>query len=935
MTFTDIVKGVPGGGSFGLKSPDGKEHYFFGTETGAIIYIRPKDGIVRLIHNYYTSNAAYVRAYSHTKNAAYFFIEIVVGSEYTIQMIQFELDTLRTKIFDCSQYLDNYVNYFQTPIAKGAPPHYVLPSTDGNIWFGGYRTRGVPNIIKFNTSTEEFEVIGFKADWEVELICGGGEIQTVFIDSGDASLHGYYTEALFEDDGTDLYSTIITELNASGLTYSDGLTFQILLHWDDRDIASTTRRVLIPANTWRFVDLKDTSVFNDSGQTVSGLNDWFDVINDAGWVNESAASVDNSNWLIGTIADNPTAFGLTLATYNMSINYSKTRFIGRFPYQYGARSTNSNFYDHAYNPLTGKAIYPNAFNKVTAFLETPQVKAVYWANMPMAQGFSGGNEYVFFHQDESGNWGYYRPDTNAFQIYNPITNSLGYTMVLTDIDDPDDPNGLGIYITEFESTEIELLGDTWVNEPGFTSAVNTAYAIEVDPVHNRASVFIEYLPDITREITRTERVDGIATVTGNISSAIESAAGEFVFGGAVYTGIVVGKDVAGDFMQTAYITDVLSLYSSCLWGTKVVFSGYLGKIQVIDVSDIDNPVLTEITWGINQYSFKLAARTNEVISIGSGVRRKAYENSYMKFGFITTVQNYFPDLPIILDVGHSSSLRVGAGLPESTYDTDYAHGVLKTYAAVNGYTWTQLKALFTGSTPYNTYDVVAYSNKVVISLRNIGISALQGLDIYVNEVGTGSVITSEDGRSTHYPKVLYFEKTNLVDLVEADYKLVEIQALGYADDFGLATIATDTYICFLFNEGTNLVVRAILKTAIEAGTPISSVDKTITIAKGTSIGNWGNLSAVSSNPYRAIGFGVADDLYVTIKDTAITSGGSPAIALKIDVAAQTWEVFLKSTEHVTPTTMTYNAVTDNVLATRGSTGELFENISPASLPLTY
>jgi len=108
MTFTDIVRGVALESVRAIKSPDGVEHYFVFTETGEVIYVRPKDRLVRNIYSYTSGNAAYVFTYSHTKNAAYIF-------HSGLTLVQIELDSLVVKTFAAGKFVENYTNYFTTP----------------------------------------------------------------------------------------------------------------------------------------------------------------------------------------------------------------------------------------------------------------------------------------------------------------------------------------------------------------------------------------------------------------------------------------------------------------------------------------------------------------------------------------------------------------------------------------------------------------------------------------------------------------------------------------------------------------------------------------------------------------------------------------------------------------------------------------------------
>lgn len=927
MTFTDILKNCPTESTWAL-TIGVDTHFFLTTETGAIIYLNPKTGASKIVYNISTSNIATIFTYSHTKNAVYFF-----SGESEPILIQFELDTFEVKVFEFTKYLDVYTNYFiNTNAGEIRVPHFVLPSTDGNVWFSNYRYRGIPGICKFDTTTETFSVPGYLSDKEFDHLHGRQYVAAIKVNN--TAFSGVYVNYLFDSSYNDIYDEVIAELVSSGLSYTLSQNFIIYVHWSDRAAGSSTRRVIVRAPNWRVIDLKSPSTYLDR-QTAAGT-----IGITGSWVDQAATPVDSSGWTTGTLATYAAELGVTLPSYDPVIAYSRVRFVGRFPYQWGNYMANKSiFFNFAYDPDTGAALYPDTFNKLTTFLNNGESPLVYLATMPMAQGFSADPEYVAFIQNQAGVRGYYRPDTKAWTAYDPVTDPNGYIIAAVDLNNPNDPNGIGVYCQpNTDGNPFGYLGELWQYSPYGTAAINPEIVTIVDEVRDLCTIQLEYTPNILTDIIKTETFDGIGTSVGTISCGVETASGEFVFGGTIYSGIVVGKDNLGSFEQTRYFGDVLSIYTCEVFGNYVIFSGYLGRMQAVDMSDVDAPTITDIVWGINQYNTSLAARADAVIATGNGTRLPAYQSSYMKFGYINSflAQNYFVNLPKILDVYQTIYLRSDAGLENESYDNATTFAKLKAFQSAGSYTWTQVKDLFTSTTPYHMDGVVAYGNEAVFLLRHAGISALRNIEIPVNEDGTGGTITSDFGRSTHYPKVLYFNKADLGTLVEADYKLVEIQAIGYADAFGLKAIESDAYVCFLFNEGTNLVVRCILKTAIataSSGAPITTIDKTITIAKGGTAGNWGYLAA-ANNQFRRDSFSIGDDLYVTISGTAIADG-NPAIALKIDIVAQTWEVFMTASNDDTPTTMTYNAVTDNVLATRGSTAELFENISLASLPLTY
>lgn len=931
LSFNEILKAVSYDQIRYIISTDGVEHGFILTQSGALLYLRPDLNISKVVLTIATINSYGTLFYSYTTNNAYFTFQT------NSILYEIDLDTLEVKSYDYTKFINSYVNRFiQT--SSGIVTSLVdfsYPTTDGNIWIATIRYLGISNIVKFDVTTKEFSTPGYYADKEFEHIHGIGFCDSCNITTGPVSLRGYYTEYLFTDDYEDLYETILDELDSSGLSYILNENFRIFVHWDDRDLISSTRRVVVRATDWKIIDLKSTSVYIDSGNTVAGLPGLLTSITT--WEDETNTPVDNSTWDLSTIADHAIALGVTLPSLNPDYHNFVPTFVGRYPYHNGGYMADRAIFNHfALSPTTGEVLFPNSVNKRETYINNERVLNVYWANMPVGHGFSGDPEYVGFVMNDSYVLGYHRPDTDAWVEYDPEVDTEGYIISQVDLNDPTNPYGLGCYVQYLGNLiPFSYLNQDWHKPTYCKSAINPQFALRIDPVYNMAEVDVEFTTNVNTEITSVATFKGVPTLTGLINSA-HQINGKYVFGGNAYAGISIGEVPVADYEVDVYFGEAISIYGSVRWNDLIVFYGYLNLIEIVDgLTRTRVPIGSYVNQQLNASS-----RSDALILTGVQVRRVDYIKDYFAICYLSTSFDVFefPNLPISLDRSHTIQLRQETGLVLGEYSDRDVETAISNYQLSEGLTRDQVIDLFLETTPYRAQDSICYDDFVIVNCKHFGPSALQGIRINRLPDLSGDWVDHTYYNLTRYPTIVRIEKSDLSTLVESDYKVITLDIAGFETYDGLGRMyQTDNYVCWFYKEGTDLFFKAISKANIEAATTeINSFDKEVLIPLGTSTGGWGNYENFFGGSDRLSNFcfSEGDNIYASLVGS-IASGLNWVIAVKIDVVAETYEPFLISSDRTTVTTMTRNPDTDDAMICRGAGAKMYENISVATLPLTY
>lgn len=945
MALTNIVKAVPIDNLWFAKEVTGIDHIFVATDSGNVIDLQPSLGIARRISAGYSDGFLNLKlSYSHTQNLFYFY-------GYDFDILEYNPQSGATKTYSYATHVATYVNSLSNESARAFNfPHYIGTATDGNLYFGNIRFRGVCSLVKFDTSTKEFTFSSILPDREFEFIHGTKFCPAFKIDTG--AFAGVYARMYWYDDSyTSIRSQIEAEAVASGLTWTNAN--QMWVHWDDRDAASLTRRVFTPigaGETWKFVDLLSPSTWLNS-QKSAGSDDA--TAYGGTFITETSAPVSKAGWsTIQDVKDFAADIGYTVPAYDPIIMYSKIRGVGRYAYNYNYLANKAQFFTFGYSLTTGEAIYTDAFDKATTFVDNGELLEIYLCNFGGAFGFSSDPEYVGFTKNEAGNYCFIRPDTDTWVEYNITTDPSGYKIAKVSWDDPSDVNAPGHYLSIFGSfTQFQAENETW----------NKASDSTVKPALNENIIQLvdENLPvaDLTFQVThdynytrlvKNLEVKGIPTINGTICQAIEDSANNIIVSGQRYSGTVtLQKTGASTFTTTKYFADGISPDGMKKFAPgKYLIYGYLGTSKVIDVSTWGTPTQVSSTNKVQEIGYMDANRTDCVLLQGNGVRLSLYQTGYLyliRFDTSTYVQVRITALPSVLNIQETIDFRKALGLTDTTHTDAEVENAIQAYILSTGESRAQVIARFTGACKYDGRDIASYGTKTVIGLNRREISALRTINVE-DTPGSGIWYTETYGQSTDYPAAAYFDIADVEDLTAGDVKIVEFQVAGLQGTGGIGRVGvSDNYIYWLKNDPTNsrAIVRAVTKTNFEAAAAgsgiITSFDKTIYVSTGSTSNTYGFGDAdkfeVPSTTYQSNAFlAVGDKIYATIRSNVAESGTYPAV-IEIDLSAGTYRTFATRNASTTTKSISYNATTDRMLVSQGTSLFVIDNFSLVSPPI--
>lgn len=943
-TFTEILKSVPFANIFSFAHDKGEvkeEFYLMTFESGSAVYLNPKKNIAQTVYIGQSGNAGFVTSYSHISECIY--IWTLPG-----MLVEFDTNSFQTKYYSFHAYVAPSSNSFtqvvpmgqSTQVSTGVnPPHFVLPSQDGNVWFGTIRVRSVPCLTKFDVTTKQFTYFGL-ADKEYEHLWGKPNCLSWSVGATAGTLQGTYSEYVYDDSMNSLHTTILAEISANGVTWNNTERNDIYLHYEDRDISSATRRIFAQLNgSWKIMDIKNPSVFLNSQTGLSlGINTaWAST----SWIDQTGSPIDNSAWPASGVLS---TFEAVTVPSDFSLFYSRVRQVGRYAYEWGDYCNNQNFFYHyAYHPTSGHALYPDTFNKASAWQNNGTDPKVYKCNFGGLFGFSTNDELVVAVRNNAGNTGYHRPDTHTWTVYDFVADPNGYVIREVNVDDPDDPDWIGV-ATNNNIGDVIFLDQTWKNSnlniDWVKSAINPIYAQVINPDRPYADLTIEYTPDSSGSEIYSKSVENIPTLTGIINSVFFAGSNHYVFFGQFYSGIVAGT-FSGTFSQDSYFGEVISIYGTVKFGNKYVAFGYLNNVNIIDATSWP-PTITNVSMGafVNQ-SESAFARTSELVFCGTDVRESDYQNDYCKCGYTdgTTAYN-LPNRPNEFNPQTAITLRQTTfGLPNENYsDAEVETQVLAYLTANPGSTRLDVINMFLDTSLWRMLNVSGYDNKLVFALQRRGVSALRGIRINDQADLLGTWYDETYNVSTDYPSCLYLDKSDLSTLLNADYKKVQFQVAGLqgVTNIGRVFVSTD-YLVFVNNESETGYFRVISKTNLETAATttgiITSFDSVFTIALSTG-GYLGNTSSFTgTDRYRNIQFLIGNDLYVSCYTTN-TDGGNRIIGYKINLATGTITPFLtNATGQTLSTTLNYDASSDKLLVARGTQAWEVNSFTSETLPI--
>ena len=871
-----IVKGIPIDISYIVKL-EGRKHIFLSTKGGSIIHVDVEKRISRTINCSFRDNEYPSISYSHTAKKVYFF----VGGN--VNMVQYDYNSGLVKHFDLQKYFDLYSNHLSSVPWYMNGKQVNAAGTDGNLYFGTTRYRGIPSIIKFNTLTESVENFGL-ADKEFEHIHGKQYCQAY---SFDGPLGGVYSTYIYTDSYDDLVSEIKADAIANGVTFDFNQMFY--LHYSDRNVSSATRRVFGVVNgTWKVIDLKSPTSYYNSGTS----SDVGTAIS-ASWVNESGTPISKSAWTNGALGIYAASIGFSNPTFDPSIAYNGAYNVGRFAYNSNYMAGKTLFYHFAYNPVTMEAIYPNSFDKSSTFLNNGNF-ATYTklCNFRGDYGFSNNEEYVLFIPNNSNVLGFIRPDTNTWTAYNPNTDPNGYVIRSVTVS------------TEFNWDITYFSSGTTIsfNDEKYQTRLGVAFRIvgqTLEKDRNVGKITLEVIPNVSNPTDLFTITSKYApTVSAAIVTSVPMTGGKMLFAGARYAGIVSYLYDNPDLLTKGYLADISSLYFGLkISSNKAYFGGYLGTQHFVDTTDINNPVQTNVnTGGVSKDGRNGTVHNNYVVQVGSEVRQASYFNTYFYVGLInhtTYSVSGIPNKPNLYNPLVGKSLREAIGLTQNSYSDSAVETAFNSWITANGYTRIQGINLLLDTAKWFANDVISFDNTCVFSLYYSGISAFRGIRINEFADGSGTWYNENTGRTTKYPACLVITKPDLTTIVQSDYKTVEFQIAGLQglDTVGRVGVSADN-VFFLNNyisEGkykVYVISKTSLLNAANTGTHITAWDRVVEVPIGTTSVTTAGISGGqyfgTRYEYQDVYFTIGNDLYVSVNIV-----GSNVVIQKINLSSGT------------------------------------------------
>ena len=853
-----IVKGIPIDGIYIVKL-EGKKHIFIATKGGSIIHVDVEKRITRTINCSFSDNEYPSISYSHTAKKVYFY----VGGD--VQMVQYDYNSGIVKHFNLQKYFDLYSNHLSNVPMYMNGKQVNQAGTDGNLYFGTTRYRGIPSILKFNTITEQVDGYGI-ADKEFEHIHGKQYCQAYQF---DGPLSGVYSAYVYDDSYNDLVDEIKADAISNGVTFSFNQMFY--LHYADRSVSSPTRRVFAVVNgTWKVIDLKNPGVYYNSGTSAD-----VGTALTASWVDQSGTTVLKSGWTNGLLGTYAATLGFTNPSFDPSIAYNGAYSVGRFAYNSNYMAGKTIFYHFAYHPITLEALYPDTFDKSTTFQSNGSY-ATYTklCNFRGDYGFSTNDEYVLFVPNNANVLGFFRPDTNTWTAYNPNTDPNGYVIRSVTIS------------TEF-NWDVDYYSsgsDLTINDEVFKSRLNVAVRVvgqSLDKDRNVGKLTIEIIPNISNPAdTFTVTSKYGPAVSAAIVTSVPLTGGKLLFAGARYAGIAGYQYDGTDLLNKSYLADISSLYFGLkITANKAYFGGYLATQHFVETTDINNPVQTNVNTGsYSKDGRRGTVHNNHIIQVGSEVRQAAYFNGYFYAALInhaTYSVSDIPNKPNQFNPQVGRLLRQALGLTQNTYSDSAVELAFQNWITANGYTRSQGINLFLDTAKWSSNDIVNFGNTSVFSLTYPGISALRGIRINQFADGSGVWFDENYGRSTKYPACLVITKPDMTTISQTDYKLVEFQISGLQgkDTVGRVGVS-DNYVFFPNNyisEGKykiHVISKTALLAAATAGTPITAWDRVIEVAIGsttvTTLGISGGQYFGTRYEYQDVYFIIGEDLYISV-----------------------------------------------------------------------
>lgn len=903
----NIMLGVPLNQVFNRIDIEGNEHLFIENKSGSVCHICVEKGINRTVLNSPQSNDYFYTGYSSLSNCYY------LSNQDGIELLEYNPITGENRVFNMipvGGWPYNSPSQFTTK--NTAIPYIPQMSTDGHIYIGLYLYRGLYGYQRFNVLTKEFDLSSCIPDDEFSHIQMRRFNSAFYIDTG--AFAGVYSTYIWSDsaDGyVDLRDTILAEIVTSGLTFTNNN--YILLHQDDRDLASTTRRVFTAigsGNTWKIVDLKSPSTYINTDK--AGNDGIFSpIINTC--TTELGVPVSKTNWTSYVpLYDLAVQAGLTVPTLDSSIAYGVPQKVGRFVYVGKNYLGNaSHFYNFLIHPDTGKAVYTYSFDKYTTYCQSQW--ADYVCNFGGDHGFSSDVEIVRFLSDISGNWYFFSPATKLFVMYNITTDPDDYIIRTINLDDFTDPLGFGVYHNpRFSPSVTTLLNEEeyYVDPNSFCNvALASIYGQEV--LNGFTTVTYRVLADKSKP---DEYFDftfrNLYANAAELTTAVILRDAKAIAVGEVYSG-VSAIDIADEdnFTLKKYIGNIISPNGAIKINGNLLFVyGYSGRSHIIDATDWENVTKIDIPSGESNEVIYATVRSEGVLALGQKSRSVGYHEGCV-WNLVDIVNNTTTGIssrfPNEFNFRSAIDIRTTTGLTAASPSDGTVAAAVLAYMSSSGQTRAQVIAEFLDTCRWKISDAHTYGTKTVVGLGYQGVLGLDGMRI---EETTGSGIWIDQSYySTQGGKALLIDTTDILNVAPSEIKPVQFNLTPNVQSMGRVAGSTN-YLAFIVNDPTNEqgFIRVVSKTDFETAANGSGIVTiiptvvTIDFGGGSSYGfgdtvYFDNFNTHCSNAY----FCEGDNLYITCRSNINEGGGLYACVIKVDLATGSSETFVKSATRAT------------------------------------
>lgn len=923
----DVIKAVTLNAVFNNIDVNGKEHIFIENKSGSLIHICPEDGVSRIILNSPQTNDYFVITYSWLSNKYYL---ATIGGE---DFIEYDQNTGKIETYHLySSGMFMYSNWSSDLVRYYPRPYVLMQSTDGHIYLGQDPVNTVFGYVRFNVLTKQFDEAVSTPDKELTHIHGKRFNTAHYIDTaGFAGVYSNYIWAPESDNYENLYDTVLEEITTAGLSLNN--TGRFWIHYDDRALSSIKRRILWTVgagNTMKIIDIKSPTT-------------WIVWNNGTSPVDQNGTVVSTTNWILNQSFYNlATQAGVVAPTLEMGLSYQAARRIGRYVYTgHFYLGNKTHFFTFPIHPITKTAMYPYSFNKNEDYLRSSIY--VYKCNFGGAYGFSSSDEIVAFLLADSNYW-FIRPDTHTFVNYNPIADPDNYVIRAVNLENIDDPDGLGNYtISRFsENTIATIDGEDYFVISKTQSKWAMALTHSQYIYGNLADVGYRVIRKDNSALTFTYGAKGLFVSAIPPSQAIPLPSNRIACIGEIYSGgafiDVIDEDT---FTLKKHLTPAISPNGAIRYGNYIISYGYSGTTDVYDFSNWEDIKKFSLpTLATNEVMY-VVGRSDGALAIGQHSRSVHFWTG-LALTLIKpntkTVTNLSTALPSEFNYQSAIQLRTALGLTGTTYTDETAETAFQTYMSNTGKSRATLIEELKGTCRWAGADLHTYGDKVVVGLSYRRILGLYNIRIETTP-GSGIWIDEHfylDGKC----KALFIDKADILNLTSGDVKPVTFDVVGGRQSWGRVAGST-TYLAWLLNvpEDNRSEIRVVTKTAFEIAANgsgiITTIERQINVdlnSAGSIYYGFGNVNNFESyNTHRNNDFFcVGDNLYVTLLSNVDEGGYYPCV-LKVNLATGDVTTFARSVNR-RARTVAYEGT--RMTITDGTAVKIVDNFESATLPIT-